>query len=148
MVCLGNICRSPMAEGLLRDLAAQKEINLEIDSAGTGDWHRGEAPDERAVRQMEMRGHDISQLRARQIQGEDLDRFDVIFTMDASNYQNVLKLAQTEAQRQKVRMFLNEAWPDQNRQVPDPWFGGEEGFEQVYFLLERACEAFLQDLEP
>lgn len=137
-----------MAEGLLRDLAAQKEINLEIDSAGTGNWHRGEAPDERAVRQMEMRGHDISQLRARQIQGEDLDRFDVIFTMDASNYQNVLKLAQTEAQRQKVRMFLNEAWPDQNRQVPDPWFGGEEGFEQVYFLLERACEAFLQDLEP
>ncbi len=137
-----------MAEGLLRDLAAQKEIGLEIDSAGTGDWHQGEPPDERAVRQMEMRGHDISQLRARQIQTEDLDRFDVIFTMDASNYQNVLKLAQTEAQRQKVRMFLNEAWPGQNRQVPDPWFGGEEGFEQVYFLLERACEAFLQDLEP
>jgi protein-tyrosine phosphatase len=137
-----------MAEGLLRDLAAQKEIGLEIDSAGTGDWHQGEPPDERAVRQMEMRGHDISQLRARQIQTEDLDRFDVIFTMDASNYQNVLKLAQTEEQRQKVRMFLNEAWSGQNRQVPDPWFGGEEGFEQVYFLLERACEAFLQDLEP
>ncbi len=137
-----------MAEGLLRDLAAQKEIGLEIDSAGTGDWHQGEPPDERAVRQMEMRGHDISPLRARQIQTEDLNRFDLIFTMDASNYQNVLKLAQTEAQKQKIRMFLNEAWPDQNRQVPDPWFGGEEGFEQVYFLLERACEAFLQKLEP
>ncbi len=146
MVCLGNICRSPMAEGLLKDKISKTLHQIEVDSAGTGDWHVGEPPDNRAIAYMKRKGIDISNLRARQFKIKDFDNFDIIFTMDKENYSNVLALANTEEQRAKVRMILNEINPGQFQSVPDPYFGGEEGFELVYNLLDEALEQFLKKI--
>ncbi len=144
MVCLGNICRSPMAEGLMRDLAAEVNFHVEIDSAGTGNYHIGEAPDNRAVDTMRAHGHDITALRARQFSKSDFAAFDVIFVMDHSNLQNVLKLASSDEERGKVKMFLTAPdMPKQHREVPDPYFGGAQGFEDVYHLIALACRNWL-----
>jgi len=142
-VCLGNICRSPMAEGVLRTKAKEKSVSLEIDSCGTGDWHVGEAPDKRAQLCMKDHGYDISDLRARQFRIEDYDRFDHIFVMDKENYKNVVNLAPTNDHKKKVDMFLNLSHPGENRVVPDPYFGGADGFDDVYEMLASAAEAFL-----
>lgn len=147
MVCLGNICRSPMAEGILRHLAQQKNIALQIDSAGTGSWHVGEAPDKRAIDCMKKNGIAISSLRARQFQNSDFEQFDYIFTMDSQNYQDVIKQTRSEVLQQKVDLYMNQVTPGFNQNVPDPYFGGDEGFEQVYQMLVKASEAFLQKLD-
>lgn len=146
MVCLGNICRSPMAEGVLRYHAEQAGITIEIDSAGTGSYHIGEAPDSRAIKCMKAKGIDISSLRARQFTKNDFDDFDVIYAMDASNYENILKLAHTDRHREKVMMILNEIYPGENRPVPDPYFGKMDGFEEVFDLLENACDLVIKRL--
>ncbi len=146
MVCLGNICRSPMAEGILRDKAIERGIRLTIDSAGTNRFHTGEAPDHRAVAKMKEHGHDITDLRARTIEPEDFGKFDRIYVMDASNMQNVLRVPHKPAHSSKVRMFLNEFQPNGNQAVPDPYYGGDDGFEDVYQLLDKACDAFLNSL--
>lgn len=147
MVCLGNICRSPMAEGILRHLAQQKNIAIQIDSAGTGSWHVGEAPDKRAIACLKKKGIDISTLRARQFQTNDFHTFDYIFTMDSQNYRDVVKQTSSEALQQKVDLYMNQTKPGFNQNVPDPYFGGDEGFEEVYKMLVAASEAFLQKLE-
>ena len=142
-VCLGNICRSPMAEGVLRSKAEEKGFSIEIDSCGTGDWHAGESPDDRAQKCMKDHGYDISDLRARQFRTEDFDRFDHIFVMDKENYKNVVNLAPTNEHKSKVNLFLNMSHPSENRVVPDPYFGGPEGFNHVYDMLAEAADAFL-----
>lgn len=147
MVCLGNICRSPMAEGVLRERAARAGHNLHIDSAGTSDYHIGEGPDRRAVHCMKSYGIDISGLRARQFVSSDFDAFDTIFVMDQQNYRDVLSLARHDDDARKVSLFLNQAYPGENRSVPDPWFGGPEGFHDVYAMLDRASRAFLESTE-
>lgn len=144
MVCLGNICRSPMAEGIMRDKAAAAEIEIETDSAGTGDYHIGESPDHRAVAAMKKRGHDITDLRARQFQVQDFDDFDLIYAMDASNYGNILSLARNDNDRGKLKLILNESQPNRDMEVPDPYFGGDEGFDRVYKMLDAACDAALK----
>jgi protein-tyrosine phosphatase len=111
MVCLGNICRSPMAEGIMRAKLERAGIAFELDSAGTGNYHIGEHPDQRAVKCMKSKGLDISYLRARQISARDLAHYDIIFTMDESNQKNVLALTNDDVEKQKVRMFLNELHP-------------------------------------
>jgi len=138
MVCLGNICRSPLAEGIL-----QSKLNdgFVIESAGTGNWHVGQSPDERSVLIARKYGIDISKQRARQFQQDDFEKFDLIFVMDSSNYETVIKLAENEEQRKKVRLILDDA------DVPDPYFGGEEGFENVFQLLDRATDNFLDQLK-
>jgi protein-tyrosine phosphatase len=146
MVCLGNICRSPMAEGILRDKAAARGINIQTDSAGTGNYHVGEAPDKRAQAKMKEKGHNISDLRARQFEPLDYDRFDRIFVMDGSNFQNTLRVAHSPLHEEKVQLMLNQIDPGANREVPDPYFGGDDGFEDVYQMLDEACEAFLNSL--
>lgn len=146
MVCLGNICRSPMAEGLLRTKAAALGHAIETDSAGTGNYHIGENPDHRAIACMKQHGHDISKLRARQFQQGDFDAFDVIFAMDKSNHTNILKLARHDGDRSKVRLMLDELENATINEVPDPYFGGQEGFEEVYALLDAACDRFLTRL--
>jgi protein-tyrosine phosphatase len=144
MVCLGNICRSPLAEGILREKVRQLGLNWTVDSAGTGGWHAGELPDERSIHIAHQRGIDITNQRARQFSRADFERFDHILVMDSSNYSNVLRLAQTEEHRSKVAMILNYAYPEQDFSVPDPYYGGPDGFSEVYDLLDEACDAFLR----
>jgi protein-tyrosine phosphatase len=141
MVCLGNICRSPLAHGILESKAPE---NWYIDSAGTSGWHEGERPDTRSIITAKGRGLNIDQQRSRPFLAEDFERFDVIFAMDSSNYTNITRLAPDEASKAKVRLIMNEAYPGENRQVPDPYTGGQRGFEDVYDMLDLAIEKFLE----
>lgn len=137
-VCLGNICRSPLADGLLRKKVIEENLNVVVDSAGTAAYHVGEAPDLRMTKTAKSHGTDISFLKARQFQVSDFDAFDFIYVMDKSNLENVLKLARTNADSSKVKLILNELFPTENREVPDPYYGGQSGFELVYELLDEA----------
>lgn len=145
-VCLGNICRSPMAEGIFRHKAEEFGLDVEFDSCGTGGWHVGEAPDARARQCAKSYGVDISKLRARQFSSEDFDRFDMIFAMDTSNYRDIVSLAKKEHHKSKVRLMLDEIYPDENRSVPDPYYGGAQGFDHVFDLLSQAAERVLGKL--
>lgn len=143
MVCLGNICRSPLAEGILRHKSEEKGLDWQIDSAGTGSWHVDEPPDSRSVAVARKYKIDISGQRARQLKKIDLDRFDLIFAMDSSNYQNILRLASTKAQKNKVKLIMNEVTPAHNQAVPDPYWD-DNGFEKVYQMLEEAAEKIVE----
>lgn len=144
MVCLGNICRSPLAEGILQSkLPADK---FQVDSAGTGNWHAGQGPDKRSVATAKNRGLDISCQIARQLKVSDFDTFDHIYVMDSSNLKDVLRLAPNEAAKTKVKMMMDEVFPGQNIDVPDPYFGGSEGFNNVYNMLDEACEIVAEKL--
>lgn len=144
MVCLGNICRSPMAEGILKKIAFQKGLDIEVDSCGTSAYHIGEQPDERAQKKAAEYGVDISTLKARQFRYEDFDRFDSILVMDKSNYNDILKLSRTNKDRNKVEVLLDYSFPNEKRDVPDPYFGGSKGFDDVFHLLNTALESFTQ----
>ncbi len=139
MVCLGNICRSPMADGILREKLKSKGINAFIDSAGTGAYHIGEHPDQRAVKTAKKYGIDISQLCARQFSVKDFDTFDLIYVMDSSNFDDVLSLARNKNDEEKVKLFLKTAG-NTNMDVPDPWYGGMNDFDSVFNLLNDASE--------
>ena len=138
MVCLGNICRSPMAEGVMRELL-EGSAN-EVDSAGTSSFHAGERPDERMLRTAKKYGVSMNGIRSRGFKVEDFDRFDRIYVMDRSNLQNVLLLARSEQDRAKVELLLNASHPGEDREVPDPYYGGEKGFDQVYLMILEACQ--------
>lgn len=140
MVCLGNICRSPMAEGIMRDKIKEYELDAQVDSCGTADYHVGESPDHRAQNTLKQHESDISMLRGRQFQESDFDSFDLIFTMDDSNYRNIMALARNEHEEKKVEMIMNMAYPKENIPVPDPYYGGINGFEEVYQMLTLACD--------
>jgi protein-tyrosine phosphatase len=140
MVCLGNICRSPVAEGIMRKKASDKGLNLFIDSAGTSNYHIGEHPDRRSAENAKKNRVDISKLKARQFTTNDFSDFDLIYVMDSSNYNDVVALAKTAEDRNKVQLILNSLYPDSNMSVPDPYYGGEQGFENVFTLLNNACE--------
>ncbi|MFP9113423.1 low molecular weight protein-tyrosine-phosphatase [Flavobacterium sp. RHBU_3] len=136
MVCLGNICRSPLAEGIMQSkLPSDKFI---VDSAGTGGWHAGEGPDKRSVSTAKGRGLDISKQRARKLKKSDFDTFDYIYVMDRSNLSDVLQLAPA-IQKHKVKMIMDELHPELGVEVPDPYYGGPQGFEDVYDMLDEAC---------
>lgn len=134
MVCLGNICRSPLAEGIMRHLAEEKGLDWVIDSAGTGNWHVGQAPDHRAIKEARKNGVDISSLRGRQFQPSDFDAFDKILVMDRNNYKDVIRQARNEADKAKVAFLL-----PQDQEVPDPWFD-DALFAPVYKLIYNACK--------
>jgi|SRR3989344_4830548 len=140
MVCLGNICRSPLAEGILRDKTNKLGIPIFIDSAGTSNYHTGEHPDKRTIANALKNGVDVSKLKARQFKVSDFDDFDRIFVMDSSNYANIIELARNKNDIEKVELILNRIHPKSNMAVPDPYFGGEEGFQTVFDLLDKACE--------
>lgn len=147
MVCLGNICRSPLAEGILRKKAEENALELFIDSAGTSNFHIGENPDKRTIKNALKNGVDVSMLVARQFKTKDFEKFDIIYTMDHQNYENVMALAQSVDHKKKVRMILNELHPNQNMPVPDPYFGGEEGFQHVFELLDAACDKIIEKIK-
>lgn len=144
MVCLGNICRSPLAEGILKS-----KINSEaifVDSAGTGAYHVGNLPDKRSIEVAKKYGLDITNQRARKFVVSDFDEFDFIYTMDESNYYNILDLARNKEDESKVKMILNESQPNRNLSVPDPYYGGNQGFENVYKMLDDACKVIADKL--
>ena len=145
MVCLGNICRSPLAEGIMRSKLSE---DFTVDSAGTGGWHAGELPDKRSIATAKNRGLDITNQRARQFKKSDFEIFDHIFVMDNSNYKDVLALAPNEEAKSKVKLILNEIFPNENVDVPDPYYGGQDGFENVFDMLDQACEEIARKLNP
>ncbi len=136
MVCLGNICRSPLAEGILKS----KSNNIIVDSAGTAGYHVGSRPDQRSIEIGLKNNIDITTQRARQFTSNDFDDFDKIYAMDNDNYSKIISLATNQDQIDKVDLILNEVYPNQFKSVPDPYYGGEKGFENIYNLLEKACE--------
>jgi low molecular weight protein-tyrosine phosphatase len=146
-VCLGNICRSPMAEGVFRRVAEEAGVAhlFEIDSAGMGDWHKGEAPDHRAQKAARRRGVDISGQSARKVELEDFDTFDLLLAMDASNVADLYDIAPHDA-RHKIRRFLEYAPYLGTMDVPDPYYGGAAGFDHALDLIEAASRALLADL--
>ncbi len=143
MVCLGNICRSPLAEGILQSKIELLGLNWQVDSAGTGGWHAGQQPDRRSILTAKKRGIDISKQRARQFQTIDFERFDKIFVMDTQNLRDVLRLAKTVSDHQKVSLILNENHTGENRNVPDPYYD-DDGFDAVFEMLDAASDAFLR----
>lgn len=145
MVCLGNICRSPMADGWLRHKVKQYNLSMEVDSAGTANYHVGEKPDHRMRRLSLEYGVSIDELRARQFTVADFDKYDIIFAMDKSNEKNILRLARNEQDKEKVRLFLNELYPNQDMEVPDPYYGNDLNFKEVIELLDQATNAFLKN---
>lgn len=146
MVCLGNICRSPLAEGIMTQKAYEKGLNWKIDSAGTAAYHVGNLPDERSIEVANKYGIDLTKQKARQFDVSDFENFDVIYAMDTENYNNIIKLAKDKEDEQKVKLILNEIEPNSNQPVPDPYYGGDEGFENVYQMLDLACDTILNKL--
>lgn len=145
MVCLGNICRSPLAEGILQSKLASDKFY--VDSAGTAGYHVGELPDRRSIEVAKKYGIDITNQRSRKFIKEDFDKFDVIFAMDKSNYDDIITMSENNTQREKVKMILNELYPKENMSVPDPYYGGDQGFENVYQMLDEACSIIASKLE-
>ena len=144
IVCLGNICRSPLAEGILASKLPTNKFT--VDSAGTGSWHIGHAPDERSINVGKKNKIDISNQRGRQFRATDFETFDYIYVMDSSNYSDVVELAKTQIHKDKVHMILNDLFPNENVDVPDPYFGLPNGFEIVYNMLDEVCEVISKKL--
>ena len=144
MVCLGNICRSPLAEGILKS-----KVNTDqffIDSAGTGSWHIGELPDVRSIQVAKKNNINITNQRCRQFVVEDFDEFDLIFVMDNSNYETVISLARNDRDKQKVNLILNQIYPGNNLDVPDPYYDENRGFDRVFEMLNNACDRIAETI--
>ncbi len=144
MVCLGNICRSPLAEGILASKLPKDKFT--VDSAGTGPWHIGHAPDKRSIAAAKKNKIAISHQKGRQISPNDFDTFDYIYVMDNSNYTDVMKLTENPDHQKKVHLILNELYPNENVDVPDPYFGLENGFEIVFKMLDEVCDVIARKL--
>jgi protein-tyrosine phosphatase len=147
MVCLGNICRSPLAEAIMREKLKQFNLPIAVDSAGTSNYHIGENPDSRSIANAAKNGIDISQLKARQFSVHDFDQFDLIYVMDESNYNNVTALARDENDSNKVRIIMNEHEALGYTHVPDPYFGKEKDFQLVFDLLDKVCEKICRNFQ-
>jgi protein-tyrosine phosphatase len=145
MVCLGNICRSPLAEGILRSKTEKLGLDWSIDSAGTGAWHVGQKPDLRSINVAKKYGIDISKLKARQLVADDIENFDLIYVMDKQNLKDVSSLAKSK--QSKVKLILEEMFKPFDavsmNEVPDPYYGTNDVFEHVYSLLDRACDEIM-----
>jgi len=144
MVCLGNICRSPLAEGILKHKAKEVGLNWTIESAGTNGYHIGEAPHHLSQKVARLNGIDICDQRARQFVKEDFDRYDKIYAMADDVVDDIKRLARNKYDPEKVELFLNELYPGQNRSVPDPWYGTEPGFHEVYKIIDKTCDAIIK----
>ena len=145
MVCLGNICRSPLAEGILAHKT--KQLEIKVDSAGTAAYHIGKLPDKRSIEIADKYNINLRNQRARQFSRIDFDKFDIIYAMDTNNLAHLISLAETEKERKKIRLILNEINPNACESVPDPYYGGKNGFQNVYNMLNEACDKIVQNLE-
>lgn len=144
MVCLGNICRSPLAEGILK--AKTNHLEVVVDSAGTSSYHIGKKPDIRSIAIAKKYGIDLADQRARQFSTIDFDNFDKIYAMDTSNYANIISLARNDYDKNKVDLILNEVNPNSFQSVPDPYYGGDNGFQHVYDMLDEACDRIVKKI--
>ncbi|NVO04006.1 MAG: low molecular weight phosphotyrosine protein phosphatase [Bacteroidetes bacterium] len=147
-VCMGNICRSPLAEGIFKDKVYKNHLDIFSDSVGTEYYHVGQNPDNRAIETGLKHNINISKLIARRIKVEDFDNFDKIFVMDSVNYSEVIGIARNKSDIEKVDYILNAINPGENHEVPDPYYGGKEGFEKVFQMLDKACEAIIKQIKP
>jgi len=147
MVCLGNICRSPMAEGIVRDEFVRKGIQAQIDSAGTAAYHVGEGADERAQHELRKHNIDISKERAQKFIPAHFDEYDRIFAMDEQNYKDIISQARNQEEKDKVSLFMNLVTPNENISVPDPYYGGDEGFTEVYKMIKLSAEVLSKELK-
>lgn len=147
MVCLGNICRSPIAEGLLQHKVNQLNLDVHADSCGTGGWHAGELPDPRSIGKMDEYGIDIRYQHSRKIKGSDFEEFDIIYCMDSSNLSDVRSIAKGKEQLDKIELILNEKTFGKEEEVPDPYYGAGDGFEFVYRQLDVATDAIIEQLK-
>lgn len=145
MVCLGNICRSPLAEGILKSKLDPSKF--EVDSAGTSGFHEDELPDQRSIEVANKNGLDITDQRSRKFLKEDLKIFDYIFVMDTSNYEDVVALAETDEEKNKVSLILDKIFPGESQSVPDPYHNSIDGFNQVYDMLEESCSVIAKELK-
>ncbi|MEP6674815.1 MAG: low molecular weight protein-tyrosine-phosphatase [Ferruginibacter sp.] len=144
MVCLGNICRSPLAEGILKQKAMDAGLDWTIESAGTNGYHTGEAPHHLSQKVAVLNGIDISQQRARRFVKEDLNRYDKIYAMAGDVMEDIKKIAGNQFDPQKVDLFMNELYSGKQRDVPDPWYGPEPGYHDVYKMIDEASDAIVQ----
>lgn len=144
MVCLGNICRSPLAQGIMEEIIASRKLDWTVDSAGTSGWHNGEQPDVRAMAVAKRHGIDISGQRSRKMTSKDLTVFDIILTMDSQNYNDVLQIYANSETRHKVHLIRNLSEPNKNLAVPDPYYDGR--FEDVFLLLQKTMEDVVHHL--
>jgi protein-tyrosine phosphatase len=145
MVCLGNICRSPLAQGILEDLAKKKGLSIKVDSAGTGSWHIGSLPDQRSIEVAKIHNIDISTQKARQFNNKDFKCYDKIYAMDTMNYSNLIKLCSNKIECEKVELILKNINPEERLSVPDPYYDND-GFENVYKLLKSACDEIIKKI--
>jgi protein-tyrosine phosphatase len=145
MVCLGNICRSPLAEGILQHKANEAGLKWTIESAGTGSWHCGEPPHQLSQKIARLKGIDISSQRCRQFVREDMLSYDKIYVMDENNYEDVREISEELWDENKVDFLLNALFPGENRNVPDPWYGKEKNYHEVFELLNDACEVIIKN---
>lgn len=136
-----------MAQGILEHKIEKRQLDITVDSAGTSNYHIGEAPDRRAIEKSADYGINISQYKGRQLVASDFDEFDYILVMDSSNYENAIALVDDPTKQEKVKLMLNYGFPGENRSVPDPYYGGEEGFEHVYQLLDHSIDRFLDQID-
>lgn len=146
MVCLGNICRSPVADGLILRKIKEQNLDAQVESAGTANYHIGKAPDARMIQTAASHGTPIDFLRARQFTSRDFQDFDHIFVMDQSNYDNVVRQAKNTQERNKVQFLLDFLYPSQKVAVPDPYYGSHKDFEEVYKLVDLATDALIQKI--
>jgi protein-tyrosine phosphatase len=143
MVCLGNICRSPLAEGILQSKARKAGLNWQVDSAGTNGYHVGEAPHPLSQKVARLNGIDICDQRARRFVKEDMERYDKIYAMADDVIVDIRRIAKGRYDESKVELFLNELYPGKNASVPDPWYGEEPGYHEVYELIDKACDQII-----
>ncbi|MDQ3276859.1 MAG: low molecular weight phosphotyrosine protein phosphatase [Bacteroidota bacterium] len=145
MVCLGNICRSPLAEGVLKHKAEEAGLHWTVESAGTNGYHIGEAPHHLSQKVAKLNGIDICEQRARRFVKEDFDRYDKIYAMAADVLDDIRQIAKEKFDPAKVDLFLNELYPGKNASVPDPWYGTEPGYHDVYKLIDATCEKIVSN---
>jgi len=145
MVCLGNICRSPIAEGIMKAKAEEFDLNISVDSAGTSGWHNGEKADSRSRKNAVDNGVNISDQRSRGVVLSDFEEFDIVYAMDESNYNNLINMS-PEHHHHKIKMILNEVYPGENMSVPDPYYGND-GFQLVFDLLNDACTTIAKKIK-
>jgi protein-tyrosine phosphatase len=147
MVCLGNICRSPLAQGILERKSKENNTNIYVDSAGTAGWHVGSSPDSRSINIAKKNNIDISYQKARKFSTYDFKKFDKIFVMDTSNYRDLIRLCSNQKECNKIQLILKNIDPEKSLSVPDPYYGKENGFENIYRLLEKACSKIISEIE-
>jgi protein-tyrosine phosphatase len=148
MVCLGNICRSPLAEGILQEKALKAGLNWQVDSAGTNGYHTGEPPHHLSIKVAKLNGIDISKQRSRRFIAEDFEAYDIIYAMANDVLQDMRRIAKNKFDTNKVSLFLEASFPGEERDVPDPWSGPEIHYHEVFELIDRNCETIIKNYTP